>query len=405
MAIARDIIDQYRELDDTSRRQLFQSLNDEFGVDIDAVRAAAANFCDSQDPISLRQLTQRVESRRHELFKRINMAPGGTGTIVEMRRDLLTVINENTHLEPVDYDLKVLLSSWFNRGFLVLRQIDWETPAHILEKLIQYESVHEMKGWRDLRGRLADDRRCFAFFHPTLPDEPLIFVEVALVRGLAESIEPIIDASRSMTNPHHADTAVFYSINNCQQGLKGVSFGNLLIKQVVQELSTEFPNLKNFSTLSPIPGFQDWFRTVIERQDQYAIAPAELKRMASVQTEAWFEDDVNLQSMKPTLLGLMAFYLAYARKKGKPMDPVARFHLRNGARLQRINWLGDRSAKGFQQSAGMLANYVYSPDDIVRNHENYVRDGKLAISGRILDQVPQKMRPVQSKRPSRRSRK
>ncbi len=399
MAIARNIIDQYEELDDAERLQLFQSFHSDFSVDMDAVLTAAEAFCESHNSTSLLTLTEKVESRRKELFKRINMAPNGTGTLVEMRRNLLAVIKDQSELELVDYDLKHLLSSWFNRGFLILRQIDWETPAHILEKLIQYESVHEMKGWDDLRGRLADDRRCFAFFHPTLPNEPLIFVEVALTQGLAESIEPIIDANRSIRNPQRTDTAVFYSINNCQQGLKGISFGNLLIKQVVQHLSQEFPNLKYFSTLSPIPGFQKWLSRVMEHPEKNMISSTEQELLLPMQSDnTWHEDNNYLQSIKPILQGYMAYYLTCTRKKDEPLDPVARFHLRNGASLKRINWLGDRSANGFQQSAGMLANYVYNPDEIVRNHERYVKDRKFAISSKIRDQVPQNLRPESKKR-------
>ena len=402
IAIARDIVNQYQDLNKDERLQFFEMVNDEFSVDTDNVAAAADAFCKLRDPNSLRRLTEQVEPQRQELIRRINMAPGGTATIVEMRRDLLAILKQYPHLEPVDYDFKHLLSSWFNRGFLEIEQINWETPAIILEKLMQYESVHAMKGWQDLRGRLADDRRCFAFFHPTLPNEPLIFVEVALVQGLSESIEPIIDATRPVTNPQKADTAIFYSINNCQQGLKGVSFGNLLIKQVVEHLSREFPNLKHFSTLSPIPGFRRWFDSILKHPDQYAISNKDHELMLKMQSDDWFDDEKLLESLKSALVGLVAYYLAYARKKDEPLDPVARFHLRNGARLKRLNWLGDCSPNGFQQSAGMLANYVYEPDKIVQNHEAHVKDRIFAIDRKIYDLVPSALRANQPKKRQKR---
>ncbi len=403
IAIARDIVEQYHSLDDAGKLAFFESINNEFGVDDEAVVAAAEAYCTAQNASTLRHLTEQIEPQRQELYRRINMAPGGTATIVSMRRDLLNELRQHPHLESVDHDLKHLLSSWFNRGFLVLEQIDWETPALILEKVMQYEAVHEMKGWHDLRSRLADDRRCFAFFHPTLPNEPLIFVEVALVQGLAESIDPIIDASRTVTNPQKADTAIFYSINNCQQGLKGVSFGNLLIKQVVQQLAQEFPSLKHFSTLSPIPGFQRWFRMMIEQPDQHAISKEEHELLLLMQADNWYEDESLQESLKPILLRLMAHYLANARKGDEPLDPVARFHLRNGANLERINWLGDRSPNGFRQSAGMLLNYVYDPDKIVRNHESYVKDRKFAISKTIVELVPQELRADRPKKKRKQS--
>ncbi len=392
MAIARDIVDRYRNSDEPTRLKFFQTVHNEFGVNTDAVLQAAKDYCKSQDPITLRQLTQQIESNRQELFRRINIAPGGVGTIVEMRHDLLRLMGPHPHLEAVDYDLKHLLASWFNRGFLELQQIDWESPATVLEKLIQYESVHEIKGWGDLRGRLANDRRCFAFFHPNLRNEPLIFVEVALVKGLSQSIQPVIDADRSITNPQQADTAIFYSINNCQQGLRGVSFGNLLIKQVVQQLSLEFPQLKFFSTLSPIPGFRKWLMSIIDEADNYGVATDDQVLLQQTQADNWYENEVLMESLKPVLIMLCAYYLTRIRRGDEPQDPVARFHLSNGARLERINWLGDSSVNGFEQSLGMLANYVYDPEKIVQNHESYVKDKHFATAKGITELVPQELR-------------
>lgn len=402
IAIARDIVEQYHRIDGNERIQFFESVCSDFDVNRDAVLDAAKAYCSAQDRTALKKLAESVESRRQDLFRGINMAPGGTATLIEMRRDVLRILDRHPNFNAIDFDMKHLLSSWFNRGFLLLERIDWETPAIILEKLIEYEAVHEMKGWGDLRSRLADDRRCFGFFHPTLPNEPLIFVEVALVRNLAQSIDPIIDADRSITNPHQSDTAIFYSINNCLEGLRGISFGNLLIKQVVQQLAQEFPNLKNFATLSPIPGFGRWLRSALKKSDGIAVSAKERKLMLMTQTDNWHEDRDLLGSLKPTLIRLAAFYLAHARRRDEPLDPVARFHLRNGASLQQINWLGDCSANGFRQSAGMLVNYIYDPDRIVQNHENYVRDRKLAISKDILELVPQELRPGKTPQRSKR---
>ncbi len=402
IAIARDIVNQYRELDEVGQIEFFNSINDWFGVDQDAVVAAAAAYCDAQDFDSLRHLTKIVESKRQELFRRINMAPGGTGTIVQMRTDLLRVLKRHPHLSVVDFDLHHLLASWFNRGFLELKQIDWESAAITLEKLIQYDSVHEIEGWDDLRSRLADDRCCFAFFHPTLPNEPLIFVEVALVKGLSESINPIIDANRAITNPQTADTAIFYSINNCLQGLNGISFGNLLIKQVVQQLSQEFPNISHFSTLSPVPGFQEWFKSTLDEDNHALVSRKERDILAQLESKNWFEDKMLAAALEPILLKLCAYYLICAKKCDEPLDPVARFHLRNGARLERINWLGDCSPNGVRQSAGMLVNYVYDPDSIVQNHERYVKDRKFAVSKSIVERIPQEFRTDKKKKSRKR---
>lgn len=397
IALAMNIVEQLRSLDDESRLAFFESIYSKFDVDHQTVLTAAEDFCRNQDQKTLRRLIQGTEPRRQELFRRINMAPGGTRAIVELRSELLKVRTDHKHLGVIDLDLKHLLSSWFNRGFLTLEQINWETPAVVLEKLIEYETVHEMKGWEDLRGRLADDRRCFAFFHPTLPNEPLIFVEVALVKGLSDSIRPIIDTDRPVDNPKLADTAIFYSINNCQTGLRGVSFGNFLIKQVVQKLAQELPNLKNFATLSPIPGFSNWFDLALDQPQRFGITSRDSNALLGFLADGGFTNRKPPESLKPIFFRLAAYYLAFEKHKDKPLDPVARFHLRNGASLKRINWHADDSVKGLSQSAGILANYVYSPNTIVQNHENYVQGKKLAISKDIIDLVPKKLRNLSAK--------
>ncbi len=393
-AIARDIVERYQSMDADTKLEFFNSLKNEFDVDRSALAEAAEAYCSVPDDDSLMQLIRQTDSNRQELFRRINTAPGGTHAIVDMRADLLHLVKEHPHLTAVEFDLRHLLTSWFNRGFLVLEQINWDTPATILEKLIENESVHAMQGWSDLRNRLAEDRRCFAFFHPALPSEPLIFVEVALVSGLADSIAHIIDDSRTVSNPNSADTAIFYSINNCLRGLQSISFGNFLLKQVVRDLSQEFPNIKCFSTLSPIPDFRKWLGIVAEHPQKHGISKSDLQVLSTLETSCWFEDSKLCAKLRPLLLRLVAQYFIKAEKRGQPFDSVARFHLRNGATLTRINWLGDCSEKGLQQSAGMLANYVYDPDSIVENHERYVKDGTLAISKKVYELQSKKSRAI-----------
>jgi malonyl-CoA decarboxylase len=289
---------------------------------------------------------------------------------------------QRPELEPVQRDLAHLLRSWFNRGFITLQRIDWHTPAHILEKLIRYEAVHEINGWEDLRRRLAADRRCFAFFHPALPDEPLIFVEVALVKGLASAVQPLIDPASEIGDPERADTAVFYSISDCQPGLHGISFGNFLIKQVAAELQTELTKIKTFATLSPVPGFRAWLEA---NRSHIPAIPARprleswLDKSAAARSTALPPDD-----LREPLLQLCAHYLTRARRDDdRPADAVARFHLRNGARLERVNWAADSSARGLVNSAGIMVNYLYELDEVERNHEAYVNDGKITASRRV----------------------
>ena len=305
-----------------------------------------------------------AEPPRQELLRRMNFSAGGTAMLVAMRREIL----EHQELKPLDSDLRHLFASWFNRGFLELRRIDWQTPAAVLEKLIAYEAVHEIAGWDDLRRRLAADRRCFGFFHPALPQEPLIFVEVALVKGLATSVQALLarglDEAQERQNAAAADTAIFYSISNCQEGLRGISFGNFLIKQVVEELSGELPALKQYSTLSPVPGFRVW---AMERL-------GEDERRVLTQPEWWVDDEISALLQAP-VLKLCARYLT-----GEGRDPVAKFHLGNGARLERINWLGNPTAKGMAESFGIMVNYLYDLATIEANHEAFVRDRVVARS-------------------------
>jgi malonyl-CoA decarboxylase len=302
-----------------------------------------------------------------------------------MREELLGNLAEHPELKPVDADFVHLFSSWFNRGFLVLRRIDWSTPANILEKIIRYEAVHAIRDWDDLRNRLQpEDRRCYGFFHPQLADEPLIFVEVALLREIPDAVAPLLDLDRTPIAASEATTAVFYSISNTQRGLGGVSFGNFLIKQVVEDLKRELPNLRTSVTLSPVPGFARW----LDRERSSDVSPAldaegrEILR--ALDDPDWFRDEATREGVRATLQGAAAYYFLKARDtKGRTVDPVARFHLGNGARLERLNPFGDLSPNGLRQSYGLMVNYLYALNEIERNHETYAEKGIVAASSAV----------------------
>ncbi|WP_169569600.1 malonyl-CoA decarboxylase [Sneathiella limimaris] len=382
MALAREIVGLWYSLNEEERLSFFRFLQNEEGVNQAKLDKAISAYSKDKTPENLQNLTQAVEAPRQELMRRINFAPGGTAALVDMRKFIVSRLREFPDLSEVDRDLKHLLVSWFNRGFLEVRQINWRTPAVVLEKLIEYEAVHEIEGWEDLRRRLEDDRRCFAFFHPALPDEPLIFVEVALVKGLASAVQPLLDLQADRLDPDRADTAIFYSISNCQEGLKGISFGNFLIKQVVAELSVELPNLKHFSTLSPIPGFMKWLNSVNGKAAKLSAGKVtKVKKLLSEKN--WWQNDEVVEQVKDPLEHLVAHYLLNEKRNDRPLDPVSRFHLGNGARLERINWLGDTSRNGLSQSAGLLVNYYYSLKNIEKNHEAYVNEKKVVASSSV----------------------
>jgi malonyl-CoA decarboxylase len=375
--IAREALAAYRELDEPALGIYFDLLVKEFSPDPEEVGRAADAYRQDPTQANLIQLQRVVEPPRQELFRRLNMASGGTGIIVEMRRRLLKLLAERPYYAGIDADLSHLLNSWFNRGFLVLQRIDWRTPALVLEKLIRYEAVHEIQGWPDLHRRLENDRRCYAFFHPSLPDEPLIFIEVALTRGLAPRVQPLLDLESPVADPSSANCAIFYSITNCQEGLRGVSFGNLLIKQVAENLGREFPKLKTFSTLSPIPGFRRWLAGIAKEKPEVG------KLLAQLDGGRWFDDHAVAAGMRRELVRLCAYYLVHAKQGRDPLDPVERFHLGNGARLERLNWLGDISEMGMRRSVGLMVNYVYRLDDVERNHEAYAREHHIVATRRF----------------------
>ncbi len=385
VVIARELLRRYRQLNQKARLDFLHFLARTMQPDPAMVAAAARAFLSGENTGSMVALQRAVESPRLEFFRRLNLAPGATAQIVAMRRDLLNA--RDPALRVVDSDLQHLLASWFNRGFLVLRRIDWQTPATILDKIIAYEAVHEIQGWDDLRRRLDPaDRRCFAFFHPSLVDEPLIFVEVALMEDSPESIGSVLkEAPKDADEEEKPTTAVFYSISNCQEGLRGISFGNFLIKQVVEDLVKEQPSLKTFVTLSPVPNFAAWVRKALaEPASADLVSDAERARLDILSDPHWTESSRVSEALKPVLLRLAAHYFLVAKSTdGRPLDPVARFHLGNGARLDRINWLGDTSAKGLAEAHGLMVNYRYEIKDIEKNHEAYANEGMVAASRQV----------------------
>jgi len=393
-ALAREVVQTYANMADEDRVDFFEMLNFVFGPDEDAIIAAADEFKASRKVDDYLALAKAVEPARQKLFRRINIAPNGIEALVAMRADLQRILKDHPRFKPVDVDLKHLLSSWFNRGFLELRRIDWRTSATILEKLINYESVHEIQSWADLRRRLASDRRCFAFFHPALPEEPLIFVEAALVNGMSDTIAPLLDVEAPVLDPDDADSVIFYSINNCLVGLRGISFGNFLIKQVATELGREFPGLKLFSTLSPMPLFTRALGddSLFTDSRLAAILKDDVEKI----TGAAGQDD-----LRGALLSLLAYpaayreilerplqrlglaYLTLGRYGNRPYDPVANFHLSNGARLERINTFANMASNGISESAGLMVNYRYVPEEFEANHEAFVHRLEIPLPRRL----------------------
>ena len=396
--LAQEIINIYRAMNSERRLGLFEMLCREFSPDQAAIHRAITDYKRSPSTDTLTALSAAVEPPRQELIRRINTAPGGTEMLVTLRGHLLELTSNGANFDALDTDLKHLFRSWFNRGFLRLERISWQTSALILEKLIRYESVHEINGWPDLRRRLEADRRCFAFFHPALADEPIIFVEVALSTGLTGDLEPLLDVEAPVLKSERADTAIFYSINNCLRGLRNIPFGNFLIKQVVTELATEFPKIKTYSTLSPLPTFS---RTLQDAENEQGFTPVRLSRLLAEYSRelcaaAGRRDSVEalfLLLEKPLahrevlaapLRRLALAYLTKARRDGKLCDPVATFHLSNGARLERINLFGNLRPYGLKASFGVTVNYRYMPAELEENHERFVRDGLIRVSSGLF---------------------
>lgn len=385
----------YLGLDPVGRRQ-FLTLMAGFGPDQRVLASAARGFLDGADDgrrLEREQaLREAVRAPRVKILTQFTGLPDGVKFLVDLRADLLEFSREHLELELLEGDLTRLLALWFDVGFLELQRITWDSPASLLERLIAYEAVHEIRSWDDLRNRLDSDRRCFAFFHPRMPREPLIFVEIALARGLTGSIQQLLDESEPAADPRKVDTAIFYSISSTQEGLRGISFGNFLIKRVVDELKRDFPGLRTFATLSPIPGFVRWLQSEDAAQLKLPQSMrAKLKRggveadnaqalWKAAATEQWASDAKRSALLEEPMLASCAHYLTQVRKGLRPVDPVARFHLDNGARIERLNWLADTSGKGLKQSAGIMVNYLYDPGEIESNHEAYRLHGKVALA-------------------------
>ncbi|MBW7848958.1 MAG: malonyl-CoA decarboxylase [Rhodospirillales bacterium] len=389
----------YLGLSAEGRARFLGILADEFDTDAEAVDAAMARVVAAtargDRQAAERELRQALEAPRVRLLTQFNALPEGVKFLVDMRAELIRLARQDARLQGLEGDLKALLAGWFDVGFLELRRITWRSPALLLEKIIAYEAVHAIRGWEDLKNRLDSDRRLYAFFHPRMPDEPLIFVEVALVRGMAGNVHDLLDVAAPVGDPTRADTAIFYSISSAQKGLAGISFGNFLIKRVVDSLAGEFPNLRTFATLSPIPGFMDWLRDKLNRGEPGLLTAMEHRAVAEIaggggakgSLKAWLAGgDWHLnqdiaEALKGPLMRLCTRYLAVEKRPdGRALDPVAHFHLSNGARMERLNWMADTSPKGLRESAAMMMNFLYKLDDIEANHEAYSGQGKITMS-------------------------
>ena len=367
----------YLSLSEKGKVRFLQLLATHFATNRALIHTRMENIERARDDTELtraeNELRDALEAPRLNILRQFNSLPQGVKFLVDMRADLLSLREKHPELGGLEMDLRRLLASWFDIGLLDLREITWQSSASLLEKLIAYEAVHEIRGWSDLKNRLDSDRRCFAFFHYKMPEEPLIFVEVALVKDIADNVHTLLDESQPATNPETTDTAIFYSISNAQPGLSGISFGNFLIKRVVDTLSKDLKNIKTFATLSPIPGFRKWL-------DNAALTPTEKKQLALMNDPDWYKNPKTAATLKPLLMRLCAHYLIVEKRKTTALDSVAHFHLTNGAIMERLNWLADTSPKGLKQSCGMMVNYHYKRDEIDENHEAYTSGKAIAAS-------------------------
>lgn len=378
-------------------------MSEHFAPDSDKLRAARSHYDAMQGTADEGQaeigLRRAFVSPRTRLLQRFSAFPEGMRFLIDLRAELLPQLKSEKRLLALDAELEHLFSTWFDVAFLELRRISWDSPASLIEKLIKYEAVHAIQGWADVKNRLDSDRRCYGFFHPRLPNEPLIFVEVALVSEMADAISPLLDESAAAGDLDKASTAIFYSISNTQTGLRGVSFGDSLIKRVVETLSDEFPRLKTFATLSPIPGFRAWLaknaQTMLDKlqgRERTALAqalgqPAGHESLEAAAFVAACEPVSELDEKSPVrqmLLRCCAEYLGHATEDGRPLDAVARFHLSNGARIERLNWAGDLSAKGLKQAYGLMVNYLYDLKRLDR-HRGLLAQGKIPVSSKVED--------------------
>lgn len=391
----------YRSLNATGKPRFLKLLAEQFDMDHSKIEPLIERHAKLKKPLEKSdweaELREALITPRSQILRQFTALPDGFKFLVDMRADLLPLLKNDVALKGLETELKHVLSSWFDVGLLDLVEISWEkSPAALLEKLIQYEAVHEIHSWNDLKNRLDKDRKIYAFFHSKMPLEPLIFVQVAFVKGLAGNIQELLDIESPTESIAEADTAIFYSISNAQSGLTGISFGNFLIKRVVSELSLQFENIKNFATLSPVPTFRKWLNPLLAKGDESVLTNEEKKailqlagkgnaaeKLGELLNTPWHKDAEQVDVLRPILKRLCAHYLMKEKRGNKPLDPVANFHLFNGARLERINWLGDTSDKGFKQSSGLMVNYYYKLSDIDDNHEDFVTDAKIVASRQV----------------------
>ncbi len=402
-ARAADLGRVYMDLNAEGRRNFLRLLANRFGVDRQAVADAIEGLTSSGDDApkyraAKRRLADALTAPRGRLLAQFTTLPQGMKFLVDMRRDMLAHAREDAAVSEMAEDLRGMLANWFDIGFLDLKRITWDSPASLLEKLIAYEAVHAIESWDDLHNRLAADRRCYAYFHPRMPEEPLIFVQVALVHRMSDNVQTLLDVDGRTMEPSEADTAIFYSISNTQEGLAGISFGNFLIKRVVDDLARDLPNLKTYATLSPIPGFMPWLHRAISDGTIGGFTGDERKTLkqlsghhgtkgafkALLDKEGWHADQASAEALKAPLMRLCARYLVHEKAgDGRPLDPVARFHLHNGARVERLNWMADTSGRGLSRSAGLMVNYLYRLADIEDNHEAFATRGSIAVASDV----------------------
>jgi len=396
VALASEILSQYAELTSGPRIAFFEALAARFGPNHEQLERAIDAWRAAPSDSSAALVHAAAEPRRQELLRRLNLAAGGTGALVRMREHVLEAMDRRGDLTVVDKDFAHMFSSWFNRGFLVLRRIDWSTAASVLEKIIRYEAVHQIHDWEDLRRRIdPPDRRCYAFFHPALIDKPLIFVEVALTKDIPSAIGPILATRRDVVEPAQQTTAVFYSISNCQRGLAGVSFGNFLIKQVVEEIARENKRLTTFVTLSPVPNFAQWLNRERLAPASSVLSADDRNALSGLDRPAWWQDQTTREEVEEPMMRAAAWYFLHAKtRSAMPADSVARFHLGNGARLDRLNWLADTSERAMARSHGLMVNYLYDPDEIEKNHEAYAQQRTVTASSAVTRLARTKVRDL-----------
>ena len=382
ITVARDVTKLYQVLSPENKLIFFKRINERYKANFTEVDEAINLYKISPNEKTLANLFKVSSGKRRELFTRMNMAPNGTSIIIELREDLLKVLKDNKDLKVLDDDLRYLFKGWFNPGFLKLEKITWDTKAAVLEKIIQYERVHQIKDMNELKRRLGEDRRFFSYFHPALEDEPIIFVQVALTKGLGKSIQELMKPSNDEKKNY--DTATFYSISNCQEGLSRVTLGNFLIKRVVYEIQEELPHIKNFGTLSPIPGFVDWLSYVEEPKIKNILANLKNQDVSFLKSQDLKFGDGRIIENKEAIKRLVAHYIVNEKnQQGLPVNDVSRFHLGNGAIVEDIVVNGNISEQGFKRAFGVMVNYLYELKNIEKNHEDYMNNNKVIVSDRI----------------------